>query len=71
MPTESSSFLLEDFVVGDFGSVALESVEVSPACAVVGDVGAAEVEAVDFRGIGVGRRWCSEYNVAVRGSDRA
>ena len=51
MPTESSSFFLEDFVVGDFGSVALERTDVSPAWAVVGEVGAAVVEAVDFRGI--------------------
>ena len=31
MPTESSSFFFEDFVVGDFGSVAFESMDVSPA----------------------------------------
>lgn len=31
MPTESSSFFFDDLVVGDFGSVALESMEVSPA----------------------------------------
>lgn len=56
MPTESSSFLLEDFVVGDFGSVAFERIDVSPAWAVVGEVGAAVVEAVDFRGIVTSRR---------------
>lgn len=50
MPIESSFCFREDFVVGDFGSVVWEMVEVSP-WAVVGDVGAPEAEAALFRGI--------------------
>ncbi len=54
----SSSFFLEDLVVGDLGSVAFEIIDVSPgACAVVGDVGAPlAAEAVLLRGMVVGSR---------------
>ena len=56
MPTEESSCCLDPdfFAVGDFGSAAavvVESIETSPsAAAVMGDVGTAALEAVDFRG---------------------
>ena len=57
MPTESSSCFFDFFVVGDLGSVVLDRIDVSPAWAVVGEVGAAEAEAVDFRGMAGDERY--------------
>lgn len=53
MPILSSCCFLAFDVVGDLGSVVCVRVDVSPAGAVVvvGDVGALDVDAVDFRGI--------------------